>query len=225
MKKTIMKVLFIILIICAVAALKLGIKIVANNSFIAKYPYDSKEYNLVINSVLNFYEPYVVHYNYGNYFYQKNMYEEAYDKYLKAMDYELPENKYCPVMINIALSLDKISENKDDDEVVELLEEAISYLKQCQDLNITVEDNNIKNQKAKATKIREDIENKIKALGETPSLDKNQPEPVKDALKKLEEERKKNDSDRTCSICEKSLEPGKKPTEENTARAGCDNCW
>ena len=64
--KYIKKTILILIIVCSVILAKVVSKIVINNRFIANYPEADQEYRLVLLSIFNLYEPYIVHYNYGN---------------------------------------------------------------------------------------------------------------------------------------------------------------
>ena len=110
MIKTIKKEIIVVIILCAVIAAKISSKIIINNRFIANYPEKDQEYRLVLLTVLNLYEPYIAHYNYGNYYYQKEQYEDAAKKYRKALEYDIPLNRVCSVEINLSLSLMKQAE-------------------------------------------------------------------------------------------------------------------
>ena len=138
MKKILKKIAIIIMIICLIISLKVMSKIIINNRFIANYPDASQEFRLVLLSTLNLYEPYIAHYNYGNYFYQKGKYEEAYEKYQKALSYEIPKKRICMVRINVSLALIKMAEGKDKETSLELLKEAKEHLSIC--LSLTPDD-------------------------------------------------------------------------------------
>ena len=131
MKKKLKKILLIIIGVCLTLSLKVTSKIIINNRFIANYPDTNQEFRLVLLSVFNYYEPYIAPYNYGNYYYQKGKYDDAYDKYKKALSYNIPQNRVCSVRINISMDLIKMSEKKDNDTALKLLNEAKEHLKVC----------------------------------------------------------------------------------------------
>lgn len=135
MKDKVKKILLIVIGICLLLSLKISTKIIINNRFIANYPDVDQEYRLILLSIFNYYEPYIAPYNYGNYLYQKERYEEAYKKYQKALEYEIPNNRICSVRINISLVLAKMSENENNAEALKLLSEAQKHLEVCLSLN------------------------------------------------------------------------------------------
>ena len=94
-----------------------------------------------MNSILNLYEPYVVHYNYGNYYYQKKMYEEASKEYSKALSYKIPDNQVCLVKYNASLALMALSHNYADIERKEVLLQADNYLQECMNMEMSLKDN------------------------------------------------------------------------------------
>ena len=133
MNKYVKKLLLIIIIICVIVLLKLIVKMLLNDSFIRNYPDKEQEYRLKINTLVNIYEPYIVYYNYGNYLYQKEKYDEAYEKYIKALEYNIPNDNVCKINYNLGLTLVKKS-LVDDYEKGNLLKEAQKYLQECIDI-------------------------------------------------------------------------------------------
>lgn len=143
MDKIIKKMFIIILVICVIVSLKITIKIIINQDFINNYPNSIHEYNLKLNSFINLYEPYILHYNYGDYYYQKEKYQEAKNEFLKALEYNIPYENVCKVKTNLALALlHSINEN-DIEEKKEILEQAQQYVSEC--LNSKFENNNVIN--------------------------------------------------------------------------------
>ena len=63
------KIILITVTIIIVIILNLESKIVVNNSFIENYPSADQSWKLLYLSFLNYYEPYIAPYNYGNYYY------------------------------------------------------------------------------------------------------------------------------------------------------------
>ena len=116
-------------------------KIIINNNFINNYPLKEQEYRLKLNSIFNFYEPYVNYYNYGNYYYQKEMYQEALEKYKKAQEFQVPDKDYCKIKINTSLALIKQVNENDLIKKKELLEEASKYINECLNLEIKSSNN------------------------------------------------------------------------------------
>ena len=141
MNKQIKKVLIIIIIVCFLIISFIGVKVLINNSYIRNYDKPNNEVKMLLLSVLNIYEPYVAHYNYGNYYYKEEMYEEAKEKYEKALEYDIPNSRKCDVEINLGLSLIKLSNmQRKKSEIIKLLQEAQSHLKDCIELKIDIDD-------------------------------------------------------------------------------------
>ena len=140
MNKKVNKIIFVIVMLYLLVLLKVSSKIIINNQFIKNYPDANQEIRLVLLSTFNFYQPYIAPYNYGNYLYQKGRYNDAYEKYKKALTYKVPKNRLCPITINIGMALTKMSEEKSGDAKKALLEEAKWYLGKC--LSLDPEDEN-----------------------------------------------------------------------------------
>ena len=130
MKKEYKKYILISIIVLSIILIKLISKVLLNNSFIKQYEkclYTSS--GLDINSIINIYEPYIVKYNYGNYYYKKGEYEKAYLKYISALKHNIPRERICKVKINTSLSLVmQLESMKTRDEQNALLDKAASYL-------------------------------------------------------------------------------------------------
>ena len=130
MKKEYKKYILICSIVISIILIKVIIKISLNNSFIRQYEkgvYTSS--GLDFNTILNVYEPYIVKYNYGNYHYKNSEYNEAYEKYVSALEHHIPDDRICKVKINTSLSLIMQLDTKSTrDEQNELLDKAASYL-------------------------------------------------------------------------------------------------
>lgn len=179
------KITIIIIIVLSLILIKLTTKVILNDSFIDSY--NNGEYSsgsLDINEIMNIYEPYIVKYNYGNYYYKSKEYENAYNKYLEALEHSIPDDRICKVKINTSLSLVMQVESKTNrDEQNDLLNKAKSYLDEdCgytapQDDQETAEelkkiidellksdgkkDNNDKNDKDKNNQEKDDLDDKI----------------------------------------------------------------
>ena len=161
-KNNLKKILLVLIIICSLSLIKVTSKIIVNKRFIANYPEKDQEHRLVLMSVLNFYQPYIVHYNYGNYYYQKEMYEDAYNKYSKALSYKIPKSRLCDVKINISLTLIKQAELIKEDnkaEALEMLGEAKMHLKDCIELDLS-EENDDEEEKENNQKGQDDNQGK-----------------------------------------------------------------
>lgn len=169
MKEKIFKISFIIIIICISIILKVSCKIIINKRFIANYPDSNQAFRLMLISIFNIYEPYIAPYNYGNYYYQKERYERAYEKYKKALSYNVPKKRLCSIDINIALSLIQLAnDEKNEQKSLAYYQEAKDYLRKC--LSIQKEeidddnaedDSEISNQQKSADDLIDDINNEI----------------------------------------------------------------
>ena len=154
------KILLIFLAIIFLIILKISTKIIINKRFIENYPEANQEIRLILMSFINLYEPYIVPYNYGNYYYQKGRYEAAYDKYIKSLKYKIPKKRECAVRINIGLTLIKISEENEANKI-KLLQEAQEHLKKCiesrPDEDDTFDDEELEELQQKASDISKEI--------------------------------------------------------------------
>ena len=134
------------------------LKIIVNKNFIKDYPYKEQSIRLLFLSTLNFYEPYIAPYNYGNYYYKHGRYEDAYKKYKEALKYKIPKTKQCAVDINISLTIINLAEKKSNDEALELYEEAKGYLNGCSSIVFSEEEKSDNEYlKSKAEEINMDI--------------------------------------------------------------------
>lgn len=106
------------------------------------YNFDNGIVNYLM--ILNYPEPYIVHYNKGNNLYQEGKYEEAIEEFSEAMKTVKGDRK-CKVEINLALSKIKLV-NFDDAKT------AIKELKEIQKIlledNCATEDNNGKDEES-----------------------------------------------------------------------------
>ena len=136
MKRFLKGIFVLSIVICAVVLIKIIFKISTNKFFINNYQKKDQEYRLKVNTFLNIYEPYVVYYNYGNYLYQKEEYDKAYEKYLQALKYNMSSDNFCRLNMNIAATLYKVSEGMNKTNKVKLLKEADSHLQKCLNTNL-----------------------------------------------------------------------------------------
>ena len=134
MKLNVKKIIVYLIIIVLLINVLIISRIIINDKFIESYSNNDidQEYRLIILTSTNINEPYIAHYNYGNYYYKLGRYEDAYNKYLKALDYKIPDNRYCSVKINISLALMKLAENESSNSLKFLLE-AKKHLQDCID--------------------------------------------------------------------------------------------
>lgn len=198
--KNIYKIIFVVLCIILI---KLFITFCLNEYFISQYKQNDYSASLVEKLfILNMYQPYIAHYNYGNVLYNQGKYDEAIEEYQKALKLYPPKNKECLIRINLALSMIKKLHNEpqNDDEIKEdlnILEDAKDILceKGC------ANENNNKGHNRQAQRLKNDIDDRIeelKQMQEQPNEEeeedeeKEQPEEEnKEEVKKQLEEIKK----------------------------------
>lgn len=104
-----------------------------NENLISKYNKQVYHTSTAPLFVLNFFEPYIAHYNAGNIYYQNGEYSNAIKEYEKALEKKTPKFKECSIRINIALSMiGLIGEDYDApeniDATIDQLKEARSVL-------------------------------------------------------------------------------------------------
>ena len=124
------KVTLITIIVLSIIVGKLLLKNILNNMYIKEFKNNSySSIYLDLNSMVNIYEPYIVKYNYGNYYYKISKYDDAYNKYVDALKDSIPSNRICKVKINTSLSLVmQVDKKNNREEQNELLKKAKSYL-------------------------------------------------------------------------------------------------
>lgn len=169
------KVLIIIYVILILITLKLFYNILIDNVLISNYnngKYLENQTKLL--TFLNFSQPYIANYNYGNVLYKNGEYEQAIEKYKKALKGIVPKDKECNIRINYALAICKtVSVNEKDqnsiNKAIEKYESAIQILteKGCADKD----DNNGHNKKAE--QLKEDIQKEIDRLKNLQEHDSN----------------------------------------------------
>lgn len=169
------KVLIIIYVILILITLKLFYNMLIDNVLISNYnngKYSENQAKML--TFLNFSQPYIANYNYGNVLYKNGEYEQAIEKYKKALKGIVPKNKECNIRINYALSICKtVSVNEKDqnsiNNAIEKYESAIQILteKGCADKD----DNNGHNKKAE--QLKEDIQKEINRLKNLQEHDSN----------------------------------------------------
>lgn len=124
--KKVLKVLFILV---SVLLTKLVLSFSINEIII--WNYNNNIYNsTIVKSLyfLNFNQPYIAYYNEGNILYKKENYNEAINKYTKALSKNPPQNKVCDIRINLSLAMIKNINSKEYEEVYNKLEEAKNNL-------------------------------------------------------------------------------------------------
>ena len=158
-----------------------------NENLISKYNKQVYHTSTAPLFVLNFFEPYIAHYNAGNIYYQNGEYSNAIKEYEKALEKKTPKFKECSIRINLALSMiGLIGEDYDTpekiDATIDQLKEARSVLTENRSAN---EDGD--GHSDTAEKLKEEIDELIEELenkktGSSSSQD--------DEDKKKEEEKK-----------------------------------
>lgn len=197
------KVLLIITILLSIIFLKLGTTYLFNEIIIKDYENNKYDNNL-INTLylLNFNEPYIAYYNHGNLLYRLEEYEEAINKYEKALTKHPNEDRICDIRINLSLSYLQTIDENDSEKSLSILKEAkeILYEDDC----ASIDDDNGKSSKA------EDLEEEIKKLEEQlkgneepsdpndPNNEKPKEEPSvpKNVEEQLKEQQKQNHQSR-----------------------------
>ena len=120
--------------------------------------------------VMNFFEPYIANYNYGNALFYQEEYHKAQVQFEKSLDKKPPKKRVCDVRINLALTIEKqgdlIVEN-DRKSAVELYNKArhILYEDNCAHEN----DNN------GSSELAEDTEERLKEKEKDPTGGKTDP--------------------------------------------------
>lgn len=169
------KVLIIIYVILILITLKLFYNMLIDNALISNYNNGKYlENQAKMLTFLNFSQPYIANYNYGNVLYKNGEYEQAIEKYKKALKGIVPKDKECNIRINYALSICKtVSVNEKDqnsiNNAIEKYESAIQILteKGCADKD----GNNGHNKKAE--QLKKDIQKEINRLKNLQEHDSN----------------------------------------------------
>lgn len=110
--KRILKILSIIL---SIVLLKIVFTFTINEIIISNYNNNIYNTNLIkLLYPFNFNQSYIVFYNNGNLLYKKEKYNEAIEKYKKALTKNPPQNKICDIRINVSLSMIREIDEKFD---------------------------------------------------------------------------------------------------------------
>ena len=116
------KVLGIILGILILLFVHLLSRYLVNEAYIRTYNSGNYDSNLVkVLFIVNYPEPYVAHYNYGNSLYMKKEYESAKEEFEDALKIA-PREKRCYVRYNLALSMLELVDYSDEDKANEELD-------------------------------------------------------------------------------------------------------
>ncbi len=196
MKKK-LTIIIVTTILITLILLKFLLSFIFNEIVINNYNNSNYKNDTLINLlyILNTNEKYIIYYNHGNNLYKQNDYEQAIEKYKKALTYKVPKNKVCKIRINLSLSMIKNIDinNTQPEQILSILKEARTnlYNNNC----AHEEDDNGDSKKA------EQLENEIKELENSsgnsgnnsdPSDPNNENNPKeKEIEEKLKEQRKK----------------------------------
>ncbi|MCI9287790.1 MAG: tetratricopeptide repeat protein [Clostridia bacterium] len=190
--------------------IKLTSSLIINKNFIKNYnngDYEEKYAKKML--ILNFFEPYIAHYNYGNILYQNGNFDEAIIEYEKALNLFPPKYKECNIRINIVLSmLQKIYiNNSEDEKILEKLMEARRFLceKGC------ANEDNDNGHSDEAENLKKDIDKMIEEL-QKDKLPKD--EDKKDNKNNNKDKEKKQKDDSKMSKKKKELEEIEKKGRE-----------
>ena len=120
------KAIKIILVIAIVILVKLVFSFKVNKIIIKNYKNNKYNYKLVKSLYfINYPESYIAYYNHGNILYRKEQYDEAVEKFKKAIEKKPPEKRICDVRVNLSLAMVKsIREDMKDDDIVNTLVKA-----------------------------------------------------------------------------------------------------
>lgn len=124
-KKILKKVLLVLLISTSLILLKFLITFTTNELIISNY--DKGKYDTgLVNTLyfLNLSEPYIAYYNHGNLLYQNGDYQDAINKYEKALEKKPSANKVCSIRINLALAITATIDETDKEEALKKLKQA-----------------------------------------------------------------------------------------------------
>lgn len=149
-----------------IITIKLIFSITTNRIIVKKYNNGEYPENTAkILTYVNFIEPYIANYNYGNIFYKEGKYEQAIEKYEKALENYVPKSKECKIRINYALAICRnieLDENNQQSIInaIKQYEEAINILTEagCANKN----DNN--GHSKDAEDLKQDIQKEIDRL-------------------------------------------------------------
>ena len=124
------KVLKFTLIVLAILLLKFSYTFFVNEIIINNY--NNEKYNTTLIKTLyplNFFESYIAYHNEGNLLYRSEKYSEAKEKYKKAIESNVPDDRICDVRINLSLAmLKEIDDSFDYQKAYNQLEEAKNNL-------------------------------------------------------------------------------------------------
>ncbi len=159
-----------IYIVLAVIFAKLMFRYVYNEAVISAY--ESEDYSVEVSAlkVLNWYQPYIVHYNDGNIEYQNGNFDTAIEAYSKALALNPPKFKECSVRINVALAM--IGRMGEDFDAPENVDDSIAQLQAAKDVLLADEcaTEYDDGHSETAEKLKEEIEEMLRKLQEQKQL-------------------------------------------------------
>lgn len=159
-RKFITCIYLVLFFICA----KLLFTYVYNENLISKYNKQVYHTSTAPLFVLNFFEPYIAHYNAGNIYYQNGEYSNAIKEYQKALEKKTPKFAECRIRINLALSM--IGLIGEDYDAPENIDASIDQLKEARAVLIengcATEDGD--GHSGTAEQLKEEIDELIKEL-------------------------------------------------------------
>ena len=190
------KITIIIIIVLSIVLAKLWLKNTLNNRFIKEYKKNSySSIYLDLNSFINIHEPYIVHYNYGNYYYKTSKYEEAFEKYLETLKHSIPKDRLCKVKINTSLSLVmQVDKKNNREEQNELLRNARSFLDEGCGIEAPKEDQDTAE---KLRKLIDELLNSEGAINNKPNNNEEEQNDKDDPLNDPMETIKRNNDEAT----------------------------
>lgn len=160
------KIAITLIIILSVIIIKFLFNIAINSIFIFKYNkgiYSELELNIL--NVINFPQGYVCDYNYGNVLYKEGKYENAIEKYKKALEENILHNEECKIRINYALSIcNTVSvDEKNADSIKKAIEKYESAIEILVEEDCAGHDNKVGHD-INAEQLKKDIEKEIDRL-------------------------------------------------------------
>ena len=190
MKKT----LNIIFIITIIILTKLLLTFSINEIIIKNYKNNIYNDKLIKSLyILNINQPYIAYYNNGNIDYKNNNFNDAIDKYNKALNKKPPQKKVCDIRINLSLAIIKTIQPTDINIALEKLENARNNLYN----NNCANPINNSGYSKKAEKLEEEIKKLEKLLNNNNAPSTNEQEETetenpKKEYEKIEKEIKQN---------------------------------
>lgn len=104
-RKSLIRILYVCVIVLTLAFLKLFGTFVVNEIFIEKYNKNQYDIGMLKTVMLmNFPESYVAHYNLGNVYYGENRFDEAISEYQEALK-TVTDDHVCDIRLNLGLAM------------------------------------------------------------------------------------------------------------------------